>query len=86
MEKKIEKIRELLNNNLCVKIYGNECEVIDIEEDDNGNPIGISVYYQEDLGGYGNYEEVQETITWEDLFSNNHQFYTEKTTRELVEI
>ena len=84
MNDKIKKITDLLNSQrLYVTIQGyGDCEIIDLTEDETG----IIIQYEEDLGGYGNHEEVREEITWEELFSKNFKLYTVQVVRTEIEL
>ena len=90
METKIKKIVDLINSQTVIidikNSYYGEGEVINVLEDDEGEPIGIIVQYEDDGVGYGNSEMVEEEITWEELFEQPFKLYTEHSTRTEVEL
>lgn len=85
MNEKVQKLINLVNDNsnleVTLKGYGT-CEIIGLSDDDEG----ITISYEDDLGGYGNYETVEEEISWEDLFKSDFQIHKVTTERELIEI
>ena len=88
MEEKIKKLIDLINSKR-LKIELNdigECKIIDIAEDNEGHEVGITISYTEDLGGYGNTEEVTEELSWNDLFNQEFKLYTEQTIKEMIEL
>lgn len=88
MEEKIKKLIDLINSKR-LKIELNdigECKIIGIAEDNEGHEVGITISYTEDLGGYGNTEEVTEELSWNDLFNQEFKLYTEQTIKEMIEL
>lgn len=88
MEEKIKKLIDLINSKR-LKIELNdigECKIIDIAEDNEGHEVGITISYTEDLGDYGNTEEVTEELSWNDLFNQEFKLYTEQTIKEMIEL
>ena len=44
------------------------------------------ISYEEDLGGYDNYEQIEETLSWEELFEDDFKLYIVSTNRQPVKL